>query len=121
MPTTVAALELNLAPVPVNLCITRRDSFPFGFVLEQDGSGIDLTGTSFLLTVNPDADGSGADLFAIAESNVLTTDGVVQFTPSVVNLTQTPAVYYYDVQWTDGAEVRTVVNGTFTIGDDISD
>lgn len=115
------AVELDLSPVPINISITRRDSFPFGFVLQQDGAPIDLSGTTFKLAVNPAADGSGIDLFEIAQSNTPGDDGVVEFTPSIADLTQDPATYFYDVQWTDTGEVRTLVNGTFTIGADIAD
>lgn len=123
MPTTAPqVLLLDLFPVTVNICISRRDSFVYGFLLEDANGPINLTGSSFLHTVNPAADGSGADLFAKAEFNTLDATGLVQFLPSVVDLTQPPAIYFHDIQWTDAASrVRTVIKGTYEIGPDISD
>jgi hypothetical protein len=112
----------DLTPEVIDLCITRRDSFTFGFIFEDDSGPIDFTGDAFLLTVNPAADGSGGDLFAIAQSNTLDATGLVQFLPSIVNLTQAAGAYFYDVQWTaSGGDVRTLVKGGFRIDPDISD
>ena len=119
---TPTVFILDLDPVIINICITRRDSFVYGFLLEDANGPIDLSGGSFLHTVNPAADGSGGDLFAIVEFNTLDTTGLVQFLPSVANLTQTPAKYFHDIQWTNPAtRIRTVIKGSYTIGDDISD
>ena len=123
MPEAVKViLTLDLSPVVINICITRRDSFVYGFLLEDANGPIDLTGSSFLHTVDTQADGEGSELFSIAEFNTLDTTGLVQFLPSVANLTQTPATYFHDVQWTNAASrIRTVINGSYAIGDDISD
>lgn len=119
---TPKILLLDLDPVIVNICITRRDSFVYGFILEDEDGPIDFTGSSFLHTVNPAADGSGADLFAAPENNTLDATGLIQFLPSIVDLTQPPAIYFHDIQWTKPtAEVRTVIKGSYTIGQDISD
>ncbi len=121
MPSVVIPIEFNLSPVPVNLCISRRDSFPFGFTLSQSGSPINLTSSTFLFTVDTAADGSGTQLFQISNSNALTTDGVITFTPSVVDLTQNPQTSFYDIQWTDpSANVRTVIKGSFRFDPDIT-
>ena len=120
MPTVLTPIDFNLSPVPVNLCMTRRDSFPFGFVLSQGGAVIDLTGGSFAFNVNAAPDGSGSAIFAIANSNTLAADGIVTFTPSVLNTTQVVGTYFYEVAWTDAtANIRTVINGTFRIDPEV--
>jgi hypothetical protein len=122
MATTLATITLDLAPVPVDICITRKDSFPFGFILEQDGSPIDLTGGGALLTVNDAADGSGAEHFSVANTNTFDATGVMTFQPSVANLTL-PAKdsYFFDVEWTDAAsDIRTIIKGKFVLGADIT-
>ncbi len=119
---TTTVVTLDLSPVVIHLKITRRDSFTYGFILKQNGSEIDLTGSTFVHAVNPVEDGSGSDLFSIAQSNVPTTNGLVQFTPSIANLTGTAGDYFHDVQWTNAsADVRTVISGKFTLGKDIAD
>jgi hypothetical protein len=118
---TPVVLLLDLFPVIVDICITRRDSFVYGFLLEDADGPIDLTGGSFLHAVNPQDDGGGVDLFELPDFNTLDATGLVQFLPSVVDLTQVPAKYFHDIQWTNAASrVRTVIKGSYTIGKDIS-
>jgi hypothetical protein len=122
MPTVVATINFNLLPQPIDLCITRRDSFPFGFLLEQDGAPVDISGNTYQLVVDTAADGTGTELFAIAENNTPDAAGFVEFLPSVANLTQVPANYFFAVrETTPGSEIRTIVKGGFQIAADIPD
>ncbi len=121
MPTIVATINFNLLPQPIDICITRRDSFPFGFLLEQDGAPVDISGNTYLLTVDTADDGSGTEFFSISENNTPDTAGFVEFLPSVVDLTQAPGDYFFDVQQTTGGgQVRTIVKGKFQIAKDIT-
>ena len=118
---TRVVLTLDLSPVPINICIARRDSFVYGFLVEDADGTIDFTGSTFLHATNPAVDGSGVDLFEIAEFNTPDATGLVQFKPSVADLTQVPASYFHDIQWTDAAgNVRTIIAGTYEIGPDIA-
>jgi hypothetical protein len=123
MATTIVPITLNLLPQPLDICITRKDAFTFGFELTKDGSPIDLTDDTFLLTVNEAADASGAELFQLSESNTPDATGIVTFLPSVVDLTQAPATYFFDVQRTasPSGEIRTIIKGEFVISADITD
>ena len=116
------ALETgDFRPICVNLRFTRKDSFPYQFTLTQSGVAIDLTGSTFLLTVNTTADGSGTELFQVAENNTPGVAGIVEFLPSVLNHTQVVGEYYYDVQWTDtSANVRTVANGAYEFAEEVT-
>lgn len=119
--STVIVL-LDLAPVNSTIRITRRDSFPFGYFIEDDDGPIDFTGDAMLLTVNPAVDGSGSDVFAIANSNTLDATGLIEFTPSIANLTTPAASLFFDIQWTTaGGDVRTIIAGAFIVCEDISD
>ncbi len=121
MPTVVATINFNLLPQPIDLCITRRDSFPFGFLLEQDGAPVDITNNTYLLTVDTADDGSGTQFFQISENNTPGTAGFVEFLPSVTNMTQAPGDYFFDVQQTTvGGQVRTIAKGKFQIAKDIT-
>ena len=118
------ATTLNLCPSSVDLCFTRADTVPFTFTLvDEDGSPIDITGSTFILTVDPEPDpvDASANLFTVPGVITDGPGGVVQFTPSSVDLDQTPDTYFYDVEWTDaGSNIRTIVNGEFEIRQDIS-
>lgn len=119
MASTKTATVTDLQPQLINLCFTREDSFPFTFNLQQGGSAIDLTGSSFLLTVHdsPDADAGGSQQFQISESNTPDTTGDVTFTPTQANMDLAQGTYFYEVEWTDSlSNVRTVISGEFIIG-----
>ncbi|HUT76453.1 MAG TPA: hypothetical protein VM285_02140 [Polyangia bacterium] len=116
-----ACVVVDLSPVCINLKLTRRDSFPISFTLTQIGAPVDVTGSSFLFTVNTAEDGSGTELFQKTNTNTPDTTGVATFEPTTTDLNQTPSEYFYDVQWTDAAaSVRTVVLGTLEIVADIT-
>jgi len=125
MPAATAAVVADFQPVAVDLCFTREDSFPFTFTLEQPaGTPIDLTGSTFLLTVATapgGVEGGGLELFSVAHSNTPGVSGVVEFTPSQANMDEAEADYFFDVQWTDAsANVRTVIAGGFAMGPQVT-
>jgi hypothetical protein len=112
-------------PVTQDICRTRGDTFPEQFVL-SDGSGvaIDITGFTFLLTVDPAPDPTDAlaNLFQITGSIVIpATNGTVEFAPSVMDSDQVPNTYFYDIQMTDaGGAVRTIVKGKWIVQQDVT-
>lgn len=115
-------LELDLRPEIVDVAMARKDSFSFGYVCtdRETGDLIDFTGTTILLTVNGKRNGNGSDLFAIAPTNTLAADGILDFKPSAVNTDLPPDLYYYDIEWTYGASIRTIIKGVFQIDGHIS-
>lgn len=117
------ATLLNLCPLEINLCFSRGDTPVFSFTLKEDGSPIDITGSSFLLTVDPSPapTGSGDNLFQLTGSIPVGTDGVVQFQATAMQMDLAPGVYFYDVQWTDAASaIRTIIAGEFEIRQDVT-
>lgn len=111
-------------PVVIELCRKRGDTFPDQFTL-KDAAGvvIDITGFSFLLTVDPSPTPSDAlgNLFQLTGTITDAANGVVEFAPSAVQSDQTPSTYFYDIQWTDGAgAIRTIIVGEYIITQDIT-
>lgn len=117
---------LNLCPVDVDLCFSRGDTVTFSFTIREGTppTPIDITGSSFLLTVDPSPapTGSGNNLFQLTGAIIgAATDGTFAFQPTAVQMNQTPSVYFYDVQWTDASsEIRTVISGQFEIQQDVT-
>lgn len=103
----------------------RGDTFPDRFAIkkESDGLPLDITGYSFLLTVDPEKypiDNSN-NLFQITGVIVDAANGIVEFAPSAVQADQTPNVYYYDAQLTDqSGRIRTFDRGKYKIIQDIT-
>lgn len=108
----------------------RGDTFPFTFTFDNASKTLDITGSTFTLTVDPSPEPPDAmnNLFAltgtITETGPFGTTGnspQVEFTLTAMQADQTPAEYYYDFEWTDsGGFIRTVAKGKFTFEQDIS-
>ena len=116
-------------PDIVDLCRRRGDTFPDQFTVRSvradgtAGSAIDITGFSFLLTVDPTEFPTDAlgNLFQLTGVIVDAPAGKVEFAPTAVESDQTPASYFYDVQMTDtGGAIRTISVGPYVITQDIT-
>lgn len=111
-------------PDEINLCRARGDTFAFEFtVKDAAGAVVDVTGASFLMTVdlNPDPTTSDDNLFQLTATLVDPTNGVISFTPSAANMDQVFDIYFYDIQMTDsGGAIRTIAKGQFEITADIT-
>ena len=127
MALTQTGQTLDLAPRKVDLCFTRADTMLFGFILQDSATppaAIDITGRTYLFTVSdnenpPDATGQQFQIVGVVPAG---TDGLVTFTPAAGDLAGlTPGTdYYFDVQQTDGSQIRTVIKGKITIIQDIT-
>ena len=116
--------ELNLCPVIIDICISRGDTNPFTFtIVDEDDAVVNITGFSYLLTVDPSespVDASG-NLFGLVGTVTDGPNGVVEFGMSLAQSDQTPQVYFHDTQQTDGSSnVTTVARGRFEIQQDIT-
>jgi hypothetical protein len=105
----------------------RGDTFPFVLRLTDKDSGapIDLTGGTFLLTVDPSPEPPDAanNLFQNVPviTNLPGTDGRITITLSSLEADQVPSEYFYDLQLTDvGGAIRTLVKDTFEFAQDIT-
>jgi hypothetical protein len=113
----------------INLCARARgDTYAIVVQLtDGDVAGnppIDITGWSFLLTVDPSPDPADAlsNLFQLVGTIVDAPNGKVRFGPlSAPQADQEPGTYYYDVQATNTVpEIRTVLRGEWPVVQDIT-
>lgn len=92
-------------------------------VLNSAGAAIDITGYSFVLTVNsllapPD---DTTELYSVVGIIIDPVGGVVEFAPSLLNVDQKPHEYYYDIQMTDDiGRIKTIEGGKYTYSQDIT-
>lgn len=114
------AETLNRCPEEIDLCLTRGDTQAFGFSINNpDGTPADLTGNTYLFTVDPSP--SPAD----ALGNLFSVAGVVNANVVSINLSPLEAdqlgVYFFDLQETDvGGALFTVAKGQVTWQQDIT-
>jgi len=111
-------------PTALDICRVRGDTFPFEFnVKDENGVAINITGFSFLLTVDPSSEPTDAlgNLFQLTGAIVSGPGGVVRFTLSTGQADQTPSEYFYDLQMTDlTAAIRTIAKGGWNVVQDIT-
>lgn len=112
-------------PAEIDLCRARGDTFADEFEIKNpDGTPLDITGASFLQTVDPSPDPTDSlgNLFQL--TGVIVGDpilGVVSFTPTAMDTDQDPDTYFYDIQMTSaGGGIRTIAKGEYVIGPDIT-
>lgn len=99
----------------------RGDTFPIRYVIkDSEDNPIDITGWSFLLTINSDSEPADATNQVEQITGVLTdaANGEVAFTfPSSIAV----GCNFYDIQSTDGSgNIRTHKKGEITIEQDIT-
>ncbi len=106
----------------------RGDTKPIRLTITGATSGdpVDLTGCSFILTVDPakaptDASNNLMALTGVVDADQITNPGKVMFEPSVSDTNHT-GTYYYDIQMTDAnGYINTFVSGfKFKLGQDIT-
>ena len=104
---------------------TRGDTYAIEYTVRRksDLSAIDITGFSFLLTVDISStpvDDSN-NLFQIAGVITDAVNGVVEFRYTLVEADQEPGKYYFDVQLTDASgKIRTLEKDDYIIKQDIT-
>jgi hypothetical protein len=116
---------LNLCPEAVDICISRGDTTPWTFTIKDavTGDPIDITGFSYILTVDPQENPVDAlqNLFALTGTLTFPLVGIVQFAMTPSEADQTPAEYFFDLQQTDGSgAIRSVAKGMFEFKQDIT-
>jgi hypothetical protein len=115
--------ELNICPEDIPICITRGDTVPWTFTIKSNGVVVDITGYTFLLTVDPSEEPttSANNLFQLSGTIVNGPAGLVRFAMTTGQANQTPGVYYYDLQMTDGSgAIRTIAEGEFEFEQDVT-
>ncbi len=112
-----------------DICWGRADNDPKGFTIKDSaGVAIDVTGFTFVMTVNTskDPDPVGPPIIGLEQFSVVgvlddPTNGKISFSPLTTETDILPAVYFYDIQQTDAAsKIKTLVKGKLTIVQDIS-
>lgn len=110
-----------------NITIKRGDSYPLTVWIKNSGTQepVDITGKTFLLTVNSDKNPIDTttqifQLTGVVDPDQVVNKGKVTFTPTILH-TATVGKFYYDIQMTDGAYIYTITSTySFEIVQDIT-
>jgi hypothetical protein len=100
----------------------RGDTYPIEITVLSDGVALDITGASFLLTVDPAKEPTDATNNLCQLTGVITDapTGAVSFTPTA-NQMDAVGKYFFDIQMTDASgAIRTIDAGKFVLKQDIT-
>lgn len=110
--------------VKINIERFRGDTIPDEFaVVNENNVAVDITGASFLLTINTLKTPANTATQVLQLVGTLTnpTGGVVQFAPTALEADLPIKKYYYDVQMnTVSGDIHTIAYGTYEIVQDIT-
>ncbi len=103
---------LNLCADDVDICVNVGDTKPFQFERRVNGAVIDITGFTYVLSVDPDSapESSSTQLFQLTGSVVDGPNGIVEFAMNASQSDQNVDVFFYDIQETDGAADITIAS-----------
>jgi hypothetical protein len=104
----------------VNITRFRGDTDPLVFILTKDKLPLDLTGSTFTLSVSTISDPLTAD-YVVQLNGVssLPLTGKVSFTPTDVQM-DIVGDYFYDVEMVSGTSKKTIVTGKLKMVQDIT-
>lgn len=101
----------------------RGDTYPDEFVItDNSGSVLDITGYTFLLTLNTEQNPTNTtnQVYQIVGVIVDAAAGVVSFAPSVAQADNV-GTFYYDIQITDDtAAIKTLQKGKYVYLQDVT-
>jgi len=101
----------------------RGDTYPIELtVVDTEGTPLNVTGATFLLTVDPSESPTDATTNLFQSTGTITSalNGQVEFPITAGNADQT-GTYYFDIQMTDSDSIiTTLVTGTITWEQDIT-
>lgn len=101
----------------------RGDTVPIAGVVNLNDLPLNVTGCSFVLTVDPSKTPADAtsNLFSLTGTLVTPLTGEITFPITAEQADQTPATYYYDIQLVDAlGHKKTIALDKFVIRQDIT-
>jgi hypothetical protein len=116
----------DYCPTQENICLKRGDTpvTRISMTDPADGSVLDITGYTFVMTVDTDPapSNSTTNIFQLSVGPIVDgSSGIVSLQPSTTDTDLAPGVYFYDIQMlTTLPSVRTIFEGEYEIEQDIT-
>jgi len=113
-----------MAAANQNFTTIRNDTFQkVTFDIDRDGSPIDLTGATIRMMLRLNKTQASPDLsLSTAASGITITDavnGLFEIDEQIISIDS--AVYFHDMELDEsGGEVNTLIEGTFTVTQDVT-
>lgn len=107
---------LALTPATLDLTVVQGDSFAESLTFSQSGSALNLSTYTGLAQVRAEASADSALLATFTVGTGSAATGVWSLSLSAATTAAIdPGRYRWELQWTVGSSVRTVLGGYFTV------
>ena len=112
---------LALTPATLDLTVVQGDSFAESFTFGQSGSALNLSTYTPLAQVRAERSSDSALLATFTVGTASASTGVWTLSLSAATTAALePGQYAWELQWTVGSSVRTVVAGSFTVAPQVA-
>jgi hypothetical protein len=113
--------SLALTPATLDLTVVQGDSFAESFTFSQSGSALNLSTYSALAQVRAEKSATSSLLTTFTVGTGSATTGVWALSLSAATTAALdPGRYWWELQWTVGSTVRTIIGGSFTVVDQVA-
>jgi hypothetical protein len=112
---------LALTPATLDLTVVQGDSFAESFTFAQSGSALNLSTYTGLAQVRLERSATSTLLatFSIGTASAATGVWALALTAAQTAALD-PGRYWWELQWTVGSTVRTVLGGEFVVADQVA-
>ena len=112
---------VDLSPARLDLTIVTGDSFAESVTFSQSGSALNLSTYTALAQVRAEKSASSTLLATMTVGTGSAATGTWALSLSAATTAALdPGRYWWELQWTVGSSVRTVVGGQFTVVDQVA-
>lgn len=121
--TTIIESTVESTPTDTDLTTVRGDTKKFSvYAKDSDSQAFDLTGYTMTFTAKSLTSLTDSEAEIQVDATISSvSSGIGAFTLSPTNTAVAIASYFYDIQISDGsANVYTLVDGTFTVTQDVT-
>ena len=113
--------SLALTPATLDLTVVQGDSFAESFTFSQSGSALNLSTYTFRAQVRAERTSSASLLATFTVGTGSASTGVVALSLSAATTAGlVPGRYCWELEWTVGGTVRTVIGGAFVVVDQVA-
>ena len=112
---------LDLTPATLDLTVVQGDSFAESLTFSQSGSALNLSTYTALAQVRAERSATSALLATFTVGTGSAASGVLALSLSAATIAGLdPGRYWWELQWTVGSSVRTMVGGEFVVAPQVA-
>jgi hypothetical protein len=112
------AATVDLRPGRLNIKTSRGDTVGIPLTIQEGGVAADLTGRTYAAQVRRSKASTSSVAVTVDTAGAATGELILRLTAAVTAALS--GAYQWDLQQTQGGTVRTIIEGTWTFGPDVT-